>query len=382
MVYGTWSMVCQSFKIKNVSVPIYMDLHIIPGVKAKDVANAHLMDVMIQKEHSATCMTYWIDEARGHVFCLIDAPSKEVVTELHDKAHGLVPHKIIEVEESIVQSFLGRVTDPEDAIITDGLKIINDPSYRILVVIGMPDLILLQAIHGKEISEAVGKNINGLISELLRSYEGMEAEHDGSSVIASLTSASKAISFADSLQQKLSSTENISGFTIGIHAGEPVTTIEKLFGETIRMAESICFIAKDRHIGISAGVRQLLKDYRNTNGQFILNPSDDVFLESLFKALEENWQDAEFNMEDYCHKMAMSRSQLYRKTVALTSLSPNSLLKEYRLDRAKNLLKKKAINITQVTFDTGFSSPSYFTKCFKKRYGILPLKYAEMANRP
>src|SRR6476661_10552492 len=125
-------------------MPIYMDLHIIPGVKAKDVANAHLMDVMLQKEHNCTCMTYWIDEARGHVFCLVNAPSKEVVTTLHDKAHGLVPHKIIEVEESLVESFLGRVSDPEDAVITeDGLKVFNDPSYRILLLIKTTDPALL-----------------------------------------------------------------------------------------------------------------------------------------------------------------------------------------------------------------------------------------------
>src|SRR5688572_10236105 len=125
-------------------MPIYMDLHIIPGVTAKDVASAHLMDLMIENEHNCKCMTYWVDEARGQVFCLIDAPEKEVVAELHAKAHGLVPHKIIEVQTSLVESFLGRVSDPEDAEVNDeGLKLINDPSYRILLVIKMDDPVLL-----------------------------------------------------------------------------------------------------------------------------------------------------------------------------------------------------------------------------------------------
>src|SRR5205085_1265455 len=133
---------------------IYMDLHIIPGVKAKDVANAHLLDVMIQNEHKCKCMTYWIDEARGHVFCLINAPSMEVVTELHDKAHGLVPHKIIEVQESLVESFLGRVSDPEDAKVTDeGLKLITDPAFRIVLVIKTVDPVLLQHHHGEKANE-------------------------------------------------------------------------------------------------------------------------------------------------------------------------------------------------------------------------------------
>ena len=67
-------------------MPIFMDLHIVPGINAKDVADAHSMDVLMEKEHSCKCLTYWIDELRGHVFCLIDAPNQESVIELHNRA--------------------------------------------------------------------------------------------------------------------------------------------------------------------------------------------------------------------------------------------------------------------------------------------------------
>jgi AraC-like DNA-binding protein len=76
--------------------------------------------------------------------------------------------------------------------------------------------------------------------------------------------------------------------------------------------------------------------------------------------------------------MAMSSSQLYRKTVALTGLSPNILLKEFRLEKAKEMMKKKNYTISQITFDSGFTSPSYFTKCFKQKYGLLPMSYIEL----
>lgn len=61
---------------------IYMDLHIVPGVNAKDVADAHSMDVLMEKEHSCKCLTYWIDELRAYVFCLIerDIPGAGVFT--------------------------------------------------------------------------------------------------------------------------------------------------------------------------------------------------------------------------------------------------------------------------------------------------------------
>jgi hypothetical protein len=78
-------------------MPIYMDVHIVPGVKARDVAEAHRKDLLHQEEHGCQCMTYWIDEQRESIFCLIEAPEKEAVEEMHRRAHGLIPNKIIEV---------------------------------------------------------------------------------------------------------------------------------------------------------------------------------------------------------------------------------------------------------------------------------------------
>jgi len=59
-------------------------------------------------------------------------------------------------------------------------------------------------------------------------------------------------------------------------------------------------------------------------------------------------------------------------------LSPNLLLKEFRLEKAKELMKKQCYNVAQITFEAGFTSPSYFTKCFKKKYGLLPMSYMEL----
>jgi AraC-like DNA-binding protein len=109
-----------------------------------------------------------------------------------------------------------------------------------------------------------------------------------------------------------------------------------------------------------------------------LTVADEQFLQQLYQVLEENHKDPEFNMENCGQQMAMSNSQLYRKTVALTGLTPNNLLKELRLQKARSLIKRNASTIAQVTFDTGFASPSYFTKVFKKEYGLLPMQYLEL----
>ena len=118
-------------------MPIFMDLHIVPGVIAEHVAGAHQEDLRIQSEYGCRVMTYWVDEDRGSAFCLIDAPDKEAVIKMHNDAHGLIPHEIIEVNSRTVEAFLGRIKYPENYSVSaeTGLKIFNDPAFRIILVI-------------------------------------------------------------------------------------------------------------------------------------------------------------------------------------------------------------------------------------------------------
>ena len=88
---------------------------------------------------------------RETIFCLIEAPNKQAVEEMHCKAHGLIPNKIIEVSNSLVESFLGRIYDPAEAQTSgDGLKIFSDPSFRILLLTKVTDPVLLQHKLGSE----------------------------------------------------------------------------------------------------------------------------------------------------------------------------------------------------------------------------------------
>jgi len=365
-------------------MPIYMDVHIVPGVKAKDVAEAHRKDLFHQEEHGCKCMTYWIDEQRENIFCLIEAPEKEAVEELHRRAHGLVPNKIIEVNNSLVESFLGRIYDPKDAGINDdGLKVFNDSSFRILLVTKTNDPALLQHKHGIEKANELLALHNGIIRRNLLHFGGREAEREGSGFTASFTSASKAVSCALDIQKDIEADAHTLNFKIAIHAGEPVESSNTMFGDTIQFANTLCTVAAYNQIAISSSVKELvLKDFflNNRKNFLTLSPNDEGLLNLLFNTLEENWQNADFDMNEYCHAVAMSNSQLYRKTISLTGLSPNILLKEFRLEKAKELMKKQRYSIAQITFDTGFTSASYFTKCFKNKYGLLPMAYLDLLH--
>lgn len=365
-------------------MPIYMDVHIVPGVKARDVAEAHYKDLIHQDDYGCKCMTYWIDEDRETIFCLIEAPTKEAVEEMHGKAHGLIPNKVIEVSSSIVESFLGRIYDPEDAKISDdGLKVFSDPSFRILLLTKTVDPVLLKHKLGPEKTNEVLSRVNGTIRKTVLEHSGREVEHGGSGFIISFASATKAVSCAMAILQQISQPDaDAIGLKIGVNAGEPIEKSNRLFGDTIEKAEHICTIANAAQIAIASSVKELIAKDHFENGQhfFTLSPQDENLLELLFDKLEENWHDAEFDMDDYCQSTAMSKSQLYRKTISLTGFSPNALLKEFRLEKAKDLMRKQHYNIAQITFDSGFTSPSYFTKCFKKKYGLLPMEYIDMLH--
>jgi len=81
-------------------MPLFMDVHEnLPGVKAADVAGAHQKDLEVQEQYGVKYVQYWVNEADGKVFCLVDAPDAEAAAAVHKEAHGLLADKIYEVVE-------------------------------------------------------------------------------------------------------------------------------------------------------------------------------------------------------------------------------------------------------------------------------------------
>lgn len=102
---------------------------------------------------------------------------------------------------------------------------------------------------------------------------------------------------------------------------------------------------------------------------------DKSFAERFSTMVEQNIKNPDFTVEDMATKMGIGRTQLYRKMKSLTGLSPIELLRVARLKKAAELLHRTDMSVSQVTYETGFSSPSYFTKCFKEYFGVNPKEY-------
>ncbi|EMR02294.1 Sensor protein evgS precursor [Cesiribacter andamanensis AMV16] len=113
--------------------------------------------------------------------------------------------------------------------------------------------------------------------------------------------------------------------------------------------------------------------------QVVLKPSelavssvDEAFLKRLMGVLEIHHARESFSVEQLSLEMGMSRSQLHRKLEALTNESASHFIRSFRLQRAMDLLQKKHASISEIAYMVGFSSPSYFTRCFLKHFGTTP----------
>lgn len=101
-------------------------------------------------------------------------------------------------------------------------------------------------------------------------------------------------------------------------------------------------------------------------------PSVPAFIKHFREAVEARLADSDISVEDLAADMNMSRVQLYRKVKAITGSSPVELLRTARLKRGYQLLLTTDKSVSEVAYQVGFSAPSYFTKCFKEEYGMLP----------
>lgn len=104
------------------------------------------------------------------------------------------------------------------------------------------------------------------------------------------------------------------------------------------------------------------------------NETDKTFAAQLRKIIQDNLSDNEFNVERIGDEIGLSRVQLYRKVKALTGYSPVEMLRKARLTRARHLLRTTEKTVSEVAYAVGFSTPSYFSKCYKDEFGENPKK--------
>jgi len=364
-------------------MPIYMDRHDIPKeITSVHVAQMHQEDLKVEHLYGCKGITYWCDDKRHHAFCLIEAPNMEAIQKMHYHAHGEVPFNIIEVDEKLVESFLGRMQDPLNTSGTD-MNIIDDSAFRVIMVVETNSY--FNRIEANQLS-VFKQKYHSIVLKTLKRFKGHIIKQNDCSYLVSFKSISDAIFSALNIQSDIKfiipKFDKPNRFlNIAIGSGTPVTSKDTIFEEVIVLTSRMSEVV-DGEIVISNEVNNLF-GIENKNSILdkklirTLKPFEEKFLTQLMNYVENIWSNPNIKVEDLSIELGYSKSQLYRKLKSLTNKSPNNFIKDIKLNKSLNLFHRRLSNISEIAFEVGFNSPAYFTRCFHKKFGILPSKYTE-----
>ena len=237
-------------------MPLFMDRHDLAGATAEDIAMAHIRDVEAQEKFGVRYVSYWFDYERQAAFCLVDSPSPEVAEAVHRESHGLLANEIIEVKPEQVRAYLGRA---RDAALGEPYV---ETAFRSILFTDIEGSTALTQRLGDSKAMHVLRRHDDIVRDALREAEGNEVKHTGDGIMASFTSANRAVGCAVAIQKQLADhnareNEEALSVRIGLLAGEPVTDSGDLFGVCVQLAARLCAHAEPGGILASTAVRDL-----------------------------------------------------------------------------------------------------------------------------
>jgi len=357
-------------------MPIYMDRHdVSKEVTAESVAQLHIEDLKVQHKYNCRGLTYWFDNKRKTAFCLVEAPNAESVNKMHRHAHGEVFHSIIEVDAGLVESFLGRMEDP-DVKPGAGLNVIGESAFRFLLSVRI-QIGRLNNKLDKGLASSISDYSHKII-EVVKAMQGTIVRQDNLNLLISLTTVQHAVHCGLALHEKFGKVYPQFSLSIGLDAGLPVEGNKSIFEDTIQTSRRLCEMG--REFSVSPMVLEMYqKEQSDTDLNSIqiikISAVEMVFFNKLFGFLESNFSHSELKIDAFASSLGYSRSQTYRNSLGLLGVSPNAYFNKYRLEKSLDKLKSGINTVSETGFLFGFSSSSYFSKCFRRRYGISPKEY-------
>lgn len=354
-------------------MPLYMDFHDgMDGITIEEVRTAHTADLAVQAKYGVTFKQFWVNSDAGTVFCLVDGPDKQSCEAVHKEAHGNLPCNLSEVESGFYD--LMMATGSQHGLVLDKSGE-PDTGTRTTVVVKIKD----GNRNNGSISfdgDAAYQNISKFVLREISKYNGRELGHASDEFIGIFNQADEAINCALSIQSNIAEMQNgEQRLKISVTTSQPLTSeTDDFFEKGLKLAKRLCEISKPDTINVSSLTAKFFKRFSgSTEDAFsIISVGEEEFATQLFDIFDVDLYNSVFNVEALSRSIGISRPQLYRKITSLTGKSPNNLIRELRLEKAKEKLKNGGVNIAEVSMSMGFSNPSYFTKCFQEAYGYSP----------
>jgi class 3 adenylate cyclase len=243
-------------------MPMYMDIHEIPGVTRDDLAKAHAADMKVQAQFGVEYHKYWLNESTGKVYCLCSAPNADAAMNVHRQAHGVMAQRIIEVTPDLAEAFMGAAeTNAAGAALLPGARNEGDSGIRSVLftdIVGSTDM--TQQLGDAQAMQLVHLH-DRIVRDALIAQSGREVKHTGDGIMAAFVSAAAAIRCGVQVQKMLQTHGTDGGHPlqvrIGVAAGEPVEHGNDLFGSTVQLSARLCSHAQPTQIVVSNVVAEL-----------------------------------------------------------------------------------------------------------------------------
>src|SRR5690349_17379220 len=239
-------------------MPIFIDRHDFEGATAAEIADAHRKDLEVQDQYGVKFMTYWLDQARGTTFCLIDAPDRETAQSVHREAHGHVAGEVVEVSLAAVEAFLGRIQDPAPAAGQATSSV--DAGRRAILFTDIVGSTEMTARLGDVLAIELVRAHDSIVRRCLAACGGREVKHTGDGIMASLPDAARGVECAIRIQRAFRKYNQDGAepihIRIGLDSGEPVEDSNDLFGATVQLAARLCAEAAADQILVSDNIRR------------------------------------------------------------------------------------------------------------------------------
>jgi AraC-like DNA-binding protein len=368
-------------------MPVFLNRHYdFLRTTAVDDVRLDKEDLKVLQEFNCFVIAYWFDHDRKLSFSLIDAPDLETLQEVHCHLSQDFSGQTIQLEEGFIEAFLKMLEEQSPSAIPGALSFAFPAPVigAVMVVkIGDKDPLSVNPVGFED--KAIFQDQKPDFEKLIKRNNGKLISSFSESCTYSFDSISQSIEAA---QEVLCEVENrskskagkVHKMRIGIAVSSSMIRQSCVLKEAVKLAVQLCFIAGPNQILASSAVREHLNSedlqrFLTTNNLKILILKDEQFLIRLMDILENDYG-KDLKIGEICSRMGESRSQLYRKITEITRLSPIELISGFRLKKAVELLdQRNGSNISQVAYETGFNSLSYFSRQFKSRYGIVPSAY-------
>ena len=277
---------------------------------------------------------------------------------------------------------------------------------RLLATIMCADIVDSQSLlfkYGEEYWAQIIDKFHSLSEQLIQQYQGAIVEKISGGTMIIFESLSDAVHCGLDFQEQIKA-YNIP-IKIAVHTGECIKMQDSISGLAVHIVKYVHQNASSQNILITQTVKNLLfeSDFKTEfMGEISLTgvkhpvklysikydlrlslpflenigvqktSQNTSFLEEVINCIKNHLKNPEFRIETLCSELVISERQLQRKLKLITNKSPTQIIRSVRLHRAKDLILLQGMSISDSAYETGFNSPSYFTKCFKIEFGKLP----------